>query len=114
MSRVMKALALLRGYRHQSSAARSATSADIAAWIDGMTSRPVEASQELLDKQRSAHLLHTLPTRLKGSSAYLDLPRTDLLPKAHHLIYFQPDSLLTELGADGSSTVSSNDLIAIL
>jgi hypothetical protein len=62
MSRVMKALALLRGYRHQSSAARSATSADIAAWIDGMTSRPVEASQELLDKQRSAHLLHTTYT----------------------------------------------------
>lgn len=94
----------LGSIRCQSSSSRLAPAPEIAAWIERITSRSAEVTYDDIDDRRASQLRRTLPTRL-GPKGGLDLPDKGTLPKAHHLAYFQPGSLLTELGEDGSSTV---------
>jgi hypothetical protein len=94
----------LGSIRCQSSSSRLAPAPEIAGWIERITSRPAEVTCDDIDDRRASQLRRTLPTRL-GPKGGLNLPDKGTLPKAHHLAYFQPGSLLTELGEDGSSTV---------
>lgn len=67
---------------------------------------------DVFDPLRARQLQRTLPTRVPSRGTQdlpLNLPTRkegDVLPKGHHLIYFQPESLLGDLAEDGSSIVS--------
>lgn len=78
----------------------------ITTWIDRLTAQPPSVATDIIDAQRASHLQRTLPTRI-GPNA-LGLPIVGAgqpLPAGHHLVYFQPQTTLDALGADGSSTV---------
>ena len=94
----------------------STASDEIDAWMRDMTARPPVIVSDYLDHQRATHLRNTLPTRFGSASSKLRLASSTPyeagfpLPHAHHLAYFQPQSILDQLGADGSSTVCSHHL----
>ena len=73
-------------------------------WITEITSRPPETHTDTLDPLRAAQLLRSLPTR-----QYLDAVSVgdgDNLAQGSHMVYFQPETMLKDLGYDGSSPVS--------
>lgn len=119
-SRCLKCLTCLRSTQRQPKRARStrthftpATTEPIPPtlqrWIDEITSRPPTTHHDSLDTLRTAQLLRSLPTR-----QHLDciaLNDGDSLPQGAHMIYFQPETMLKDLGSDGSSPVSSSGSI---
>lgn len=82
------------------------TGTGIKSWIDDLTSQPAEESTDTIDNLRATRLVQTLPTRenLIGGT---DVEEGGPLPKAHHLVYFNPDAWLGQLGADGTNTAST-------
>lgn len=109
------------GQRTQSTSAgrpaRPPPPPEITSWIAEITARPAEVSSDYFDPQRARHLQRTLPSRVemaKSQGLPLGLAERaegEVLPKGHHLIYFQPQSLLEDLGRDGSSTVSLSGVL---
>lgn len=69
-----------------------------------MTTRPPTVEGDVLHRGRADQLLRTLPTRSmsKGSAE-----EGGLLPKGHHMVYWQPEAWMEDLAPDGTSTVSS-------
>jgi hypothetical protein len=74
-------------------------------WATELASLPVDVSTENMASGRALQLLRTLPTRAGTADALYGN-----LPKAFHLIYFQPNAWLNELAADGTTTVSEAEL----
>ncbi|ORY24569.1 hypothetical protein BCR39DRAFT_546522 [Naematelia encephala] len=73
----------------------------IQAWIRDLTSRKPILSTDVIDRARAAQLQRTLPTRQSVSA--ISVNQGDHLPKGHHLIYFQPETMQKDLAEDGSS-----------
>lgn len=76
----------------------------LAHFIASLPSSPPQTSTELLDAVRAAHLHRTLPTRQDDTDAAV-LRAGDFLPPGWVWAYFQPESWVRDLGADGSSVV---------
>ncbi|WOO83641.1 Mesaconyl-C(4)-CoA hydratase [Vanrija pseudolonga] len=79
------------------------TGTGIKSWIEDLTTQPAELSTDTIDNLRATRLVQTLPTRenlIGGTNVEEGGP----LPKAHHLVYFNPDAWLGQLGADGTNT----------
>lgn len=94
------------GYSIGSSSSSSPSPA-LSTWIDQLTSSSPTFATDHIDGSRALQLIRTLPTRL-GRTTHPDSAVSLVgheLPKAHHLVYFQPDTRLDQLGADGSTTV---------
>lgn len=75
-------------------------------WIKSRSSSPPTNHYDTLDPLRASHLLRTLPTRQHLSLSQLSGRSGDELVKGGHMIYFQPETALRDLGPDGSSPVS--------
>lgn len=83
---------------------------EIAQWFAHIAAQPTQVVSEQIDALRSRQLQATLPTRLTLSDTHGPLSLQpagagEELPKGHHLAYFQPEGLLSDLAEDGSSTV---------
>ena len=80
-------------------------------WIDQITSQPPSRHDDTLDPLRAAQLLRTLPTRqhMSPSDVHASIKEGEELGYAHHMVYFQPETMLRNLGADGSSPVRQAD-----
>lgn len=80
------------------------TPTSIQEWITSTLALPQTVHHDTIDPLRASHLLRTLPTRqhLPPPAVYTG----DELGKGHSMIYFQPETMLNDLGSDGSSTVS--------
>jgi hypothetical protein len=79
------------------------TPSSIQEWIAQTTAQAPTTHTDVLDPLRASHLLRTLPTR-----QHLSPPSVrdgDDLVKGGSMIYFQPETMLKDLGRDGSSTV---------
>jgi hypothetical protein len=82
------------------------TQSSIQEWISSTLAQGPSKHTDTLDALRASHLVRTLPTR-----QHLPLPVMrdgDELIKGGNMIYFQPETMLKDLGNDGSSTVSHN------
>lgn len=91
--------------------------AQLDAWIAERTST-VQYAHDILDPLRASQIHRTLPirqpssllSRSHGNDVKLDWHEPsdgDPLPNGHHMVYFQPQDWLHELGRDGTSTVST-------
>lgn len=67
-----------------------------------MTSRPPTVDKDVIAHSRADQLLRTLPTRGMATGSVED---GGLLPKGHHMVYWQPEAWLENLAPDGTSTV---------
>ncbi|WVF72524.1 hypothetical protein IAT40_007341 [Kwoniella sp. CBS 6097] len=77
----------------------------ISRWISDLTSKPGKLSYDTIDVERASQLRRILPTRQDRPDTYAhDANAGDVLPCAHHLVYFRPKPMLRDLGKDGSST----------
>lgn len=71
-------------------------------WFNQITSASPTFTNEVFDPLRARQIQISLPTRIEVP---VRAGVGDELPRGHHLIYFQPETPLAELGRDGSSTV---------
>ena len=78
----------------------------ISEWIKSRSSSPPTTHRDTLDPLRASHLLRTLPTRQHLPNSQLSAREGDELCKGSHMVYFQPETALRDLGPDGSSPVS--------
>lgn len=94
------------------SGASTAAPPNITTWINHLTSQAPSIRHDIVDPHRLLQLQKTLPTR-NGPLALVDSLNTfrhgAQMPNGHHLVLFQPETALNNLGADGSSTVSWSD-----
>jgi len=97
-----KLVSVLRNARSDASR-RYTTQASIQEWISKTSKTEPSIHTDTLDRLRASHLLRTLPTRQHISPTALR--DGDELGKGHSMIYFQPETMLKDLGKDGSSTV---------
>jgi hypothetical protein len=74
-------------------------------WINNITSARPTFHHDTLDAHRAGQLLRTLPTRQQERS--INVQNGNVLGCGHHMIYFQPETMLRDLGQDGSSPVGS-------
>jgi hypothetical protein len=72
-------------------------------WISSTLAQGPSRHTDTIDSLRASHLLRTLPTRQHSLPS---LREGDELIKGGNMIYFQPETMLSDLGRDGSSTVS--------
>jgi hypothetical protein len=79
------------------------TSTSLEEWITTITSARPTFHHDTLDAHRAGQLLRTLPTRQQERS--INVQSGDILGCGHHMIYFQPETMLRDLGQDGSSPV---------
>jgi hypothetical protein len=83
----------------------TASAPSISEWIKTKSSSAPTTHYDTLDQLRASHLLRTLPTRQDLPLPRLSAREGDVLLKGGHMIYFQPESALRDLGDDGSSPV---------
>ena len=84
-------------------ARRYSSQSSIQEWISSTLTHPTTRHTDTIDSLRASHLLRTLPTRQHSQPSFRD---GDELIKGGNMIYFQPETMLSDLGQDGSSTVS--------
>lgn len=74
-------------------------------WINEITSRPPTIHYDSFDSLRASQLIRSLPTRQHLESIDARARDGHALGAGHHMIYFQPETMLCDLGPDGSSPV---------
>jgi hypothetical protein len=84
-------------------ARRYSSQSSIQEWISSTLAHSRTRHTDTIDSLRASHLLRTLPTRQHSPPSLRD---GDELIKGGNMIYFQPETMLSNLGRDGSSTVS--------
>jgi hypothetical protein len=84
-------------------ARRYSSQSSIQEWISSTLAQSPTRHTDTIDPLRASHLLRTLPTRQHSPPSLRD---GDELVKGGNMIYFQPETMLSDLGRDGSSTVS--------
>jgi hypothetical protein len=84
------------------SSRRKQSTSSLDQWIKEITSNKT-THDDTIDSLRAAQLLRSLPTRQDRSSVQVN--DGDVLDQGHHMIYFQPETMLRDLGQDGSSPV---------
>ncbi|WVQ77957.1 hypothetical protein IAT38_000037 [Cryptococcus sp. DSM 104549] len=79
------------------------SAAAVDSWAASLMARPSQLTVDVVDVERASQLQRMLPTRQDCASVN-DLPIGTHLPRAHHLVFFRPKTMMRELGPDGSST----------
>jgi hypothetical protein len=91
----------------------TASAPSISEWIKIKSSSASTTHYDTLDPLRASHLLRTLPTRQHLPLPQLSVKEGDELVQGGHMIYFQPETALRDLGDDGSSPVGSSYLSSL-